>query len=421
MSQGLRVLVLHLLDALKSPCNWSSSKARIAILRRDSEIDLAQLCGSSRSSFAASALAMKAFLAQAGLIGGSKESELNHCSKLPKMITVATDARHSDGRARASNTGELGVVGFGTKLDPQFGDKETRRGAISSAVFLAVFFFSGSAALVYQICWQRLLGVYYGVGAISTAIIVSIFMLGLGVGSLIGGRLSESRGNAIFIYIVIEAAIGIFGLVSIPLLFAIGQSTAGVDYLWMLLVISLFLSVPTALMGMTLPIAIAIMRKINSDVLANLSMYYFINTVGAASGAVLGSYVLISFFGIDGALGTAALINILLSCAILALIKREQSLVVLATVPQDEGSSHDSYSILPLLFINGFAAVGYQIVWYRIVGVLLKDSTYAFSTTLSVYLLGIGIGSFWLHSREHNKWPATRYDHYLWLSSMIGM
>jgi hypothetical protein len=50
----------------------------------------------------------------------------------------------------------------------------------------------------------------------------------------------------------------------------------------------------------------------------------------------------------------------------------------------------------PLVFITGFLAIGYEIVWFRVVGVLVKASTYAFSTTLSVYLLGIAIGSVYM-------------------------
>ena len=49
-----------------------------------------------------------------------------------------------------------------------------------------VFFFSGLASLMYQVVWQRLLTVYYGVGPVATTLIVSTYMLGLGLGALVG-------------------------------------------------------------------------------------------------------------------------------------------------------------------------------------------------------------------------------------------
>jgi predicted MFS family arabinose efflux permease len=54
----------------------------------------------------------------------------------------------------------------------------------------ALFLFSGMPALIYQVVWQRTLFSIYGVNAESVAVVVSAFMLGLGLGSLTGGWLS---------------------------------------------------------------------------------------------------------------------------------------------------------------------------------------------------------------------------------------
>ena len=45
-----------------------------------------------------------------------------------------------------------------------------------------VFFLSGLASLVYQVAWQRMLTLHYGVGSVSIAVIVTIYMFGLGLG-----------------------------------------------------------------------------------------------------------------------------------------------------------------------------------------------------------------------------------------------
>src|SRR5580693_10096639 len=51
----------------------------------------------------------------------------------------------------------------------------------------ALFLCSGMPALIYQVVWQRVLFSIYGVNAESVAVVVSAFMLGLGLGSLLGG------------------------------------------------------------------------------------------------------------------------------------------------------------------------------------------------------------------------------------------
>jgi spermidine synthase len=86
-----------------------------------------------------------------------------------------------------------------------------------------IFFLSGSSALIYQVCWQRLLTLYYGVGSISIAIIVSTFMLGLGIGAIVGEILIRSVTKYGLLYMFIEAAIGVFGLSSLSLLIWIGH------------------------------------------------------------------------------------------------------------------------------------------------------------------------------------------------------
>ena len=56
-------------------------------------------------------------------------------------------------------------------------------------LLLGLFFLtSGMSSLLYQMAWQRLLGLSYGVGAISSAIVISAFLFGLGLGSLFGGH-----------------------------------------------------------------------------------------------------------------------------------------------------------------------------------------------------------------------------------------
>ncbi|MEM9412405.1 MAG: hypothetical protein AAGA30_14925, partial [Planctomycetota bacterium] len=110
----------------------------------------------------------------------------------------------------------------------------------------AVYFLSGTSAIIYQVAWQRLLTTIYGVGPVSTALIVTIYMFGLGIGALVGGHIAERQQRKLVgTYLFVEIALGLFGLLSLPLLNFLGQSTAGADYFWSSVYVITFLSVPT--------------------------------------------------------------------------------------------------------------------------------------------------------------------------------
>ena len=80
---------------------------------------------------------------------------------------------------------------------------ESQRELISTLA--AIFFISGFSALIYQVCWQRLLFTGFGVDLTSVTIIISIFMVGLGMGAFYGGRMADKfKENTIFIFCLIE-------------------------------------------------------------------------------------------------------------------------------------------------------------------------------------------------------------------------
>ena len=259
-----------------------------------------------------------------------------------------------------------------------------------------VFFLSGLASLVYQVAWQRMLTLHYGVGSVSIAVIVTIYMFGLGLGALVGGFLAERVKRRLLLYFVVELLIGCFGLASLPLLRLLGQYTAGSGYLMSSAYVFAFFSIPTVLMGLTLPLLTKIYNAVVGDFLRTVSVLYFINTLGAAVGSILASYVLISLFGVDRAIYVAAGINV----ALAGLIWLARDLPRTAPMAEASFANELRPSEAPLgrwayllVLLTGFLAIGYEIVWFRIIGVLVKASPYAFSTVLGVYLIGIALGS----------------------------
>ena len=117
-----------------------------------------------------------------------------------------------------------------------------------------VFFLSGIPALVYQIVWERALFTIYGVNIESVTVVVSTFMLGLGIGSLAGGYLSRIRRLPLLVLFGgAEIGSAIYGASSLTLIRAAAIHTAGVSLGATALISFALLLIPTMLMGSTLP------------------------------------------------------------------------------------------------------------------------------------------------------------------------
>ncbi|MDP8228134.1 MAG: fused MFS/spermidine synthase, partial [Candidatus Electryoneaceae bacterium] len=284
-----------------------------------------------------------------------------------------------------------------------------------------IFLASGFSSLIYQVVWQRILTMHYGVGAISMTLIVSIYMFGLGLGALLGGYLAERVKNRIIFYFFVELLIGCFGAISLPLLNLLGQYTSGSSYTFAAIYMLLFLAFPTLLMGITLPLLTKIFNAYLKDFLYSVSFLYFINTLGAAFGAIFASYFIISFFGLDTGIAFAVVINLVLACLIF-LIHRSQnepSTPIIRTAAQKIDSTPIYRKAYYFVFITGFLAIGYEIIWFRIVGIFVKGSPYVFSSVLFIYLLGIAAGSF-LMNRIIQKHQVDRKNLFYILQFSIG-
>lgn len=258
----------------------------------------------------------------------------------------------------------------------------------------AVFFLSGFASLIYQVVWQRLLTHVYGVGSVSTTIVVSVYMMGLGLGALMGGRVADSTHRWVRYYAGLELCLAVFGLASLPFLGVLGRATAGSSPGVALVASFLFLCIPTTLMGATLPLLVKLYTARSGSFFHSLSVLYFVNTLGAAFGAVFTSYVMISFMGLDTGVYVAAATNLLLAAAVLRLGDSSEEAAAPVPVAESPGSRVNFAGLL--VFMTGFMAVGYEMVWFRLLGTLLKASPYTFPSVLAVYLLGVALGSLWV-------------------------
>ena len=181
---------------------------------------------------------------------------------------------------------------------------------VRTAFVGAVFFLSGAAALVYQIAWQRLLFTSFGVDIESVTIVVSTFMCGLGLGAIAGGALADRfHSRLLVLFALCELGIGLFGLVSVPFIRALGEVFATSPRVVVAAVNFGALLIPTSLMGATLPILVTDAVRRHGGVGVSIGALYFINTFGAASGALALGVGLFAVLELPQAIAAAALVN----------------------------------------------------------------------------------------------------------------
>lgn len=282
---------------------------------------------------------------------------------------------------------------------------------------LSWFFLSGLAALVYQVLWARQLELVLGSTLHAVSAILSVFMAGLALGSLIFGRLVD-RGkiNPLLLYGLLELGIGIYALFTpwilkgVPLLglYLPGLAEVGISTFSAVFFVSLLvLIIPTTLMGGTLPALTKYMVSRYEEMGNKVAKLYFLNTLGAGAGAFLAGFLLIAYLGIPPTTYVAAIINLGIAVGVLLLLQApSQPKAISETVteeaapqnePEEAGAKPALRSAGIVLLIGyglaGFAALGLEVLWTRVLVMVLGSSVYAFALMLTAFLVGIALGS----------------------------
>jgi len=263
-----------------------------------------------------------------------------------------------------------------------------------------MFFASGFPALIYQIVWQRALFAIYGINVQSVTIVVSAFMLGLGLGSLVGGALSKTnRFSLITLFAAAELGTAIFGCVSLRLFHHVGAMTAGGSLLTTGIICFLLILFPTLLMGATLPLLVEHLVRTSHNVGSSVSSLYFVNTLGSGVACFLAAGVLMPALGQSRSVLFAACINTLVVFVALLYIAqlRRLACTTAPTTVITSGIRQSSALSFPVALFcaasAGFAALTYEIVWYRLLAFAFSDTAGVFASLLGSYLMGLALGS----------------------------
>lgn len=268
---------------------------------------------------------------------------------------------------------------------------------------LFLFVGSGCAALIYEVVWFQLLQLVVGASALSLGVLLAAFMGGLCAGSLLLPRLVSPGHHPLRVYAYLELGIGALGLlilVAVPWLGGLYVAYAGTGTTGLLLraaLAGLCLVPPTLLMGATLP---AIGRWVDTtpEGMSWLGFFYGGNIAGAVAGCLLAGFYLLRLFDVTTATVVAAALNVTVAGVALVMAGRVPHTpapggsagLSTRTASPGGGALWPAYLAIGL---SGFTALGAEVLWTRVLGLMFGGTVYSFSIILAVFLTGLGLGS----------------------------
>ena len=254
-------------------------------------------------------------------------------------------------------------------------------------------------ALIYQLAWQRTLFRIFGVNIESVTIVVTAFMLGLGLGSLAGGWLSKRRGiQPLPLLAAIELLTGAFGAVSLTIFDRVGEITIGLSLPATAAVTLALVIVPTLLMGATLPVLVSHLVRRSGNIGSAVGLLYYVNTLGAGAACLVCAVLLFPFLGMSGAIYVAVAMNCTVALGALAAQWRdsrdaEPAPVDASALLENRNPALGLAMVLALAVAGGFVSLSYEIFFFRTVSYASGSTATAFAVTLSAFLVGLASGS----------------------------
>jgi spermidine synthase len=264
-----------------------------------------------------------------------------------------------------------------------------------------LFLASGAAGLVYEVVWLRQLSFVFGVTSHAATTVLAAFMGGMALGSWLLGRRADRMRRPMAYYALLQAGVAATGLL-VPVLLKLAQlvyvplydATGGSGFIFLAVraVLAFLVLLPvTTLMGATLPALARHVSRTREAVGRRVGLLYALNTAGAVVGTLLTGFVLIEHLGLWGSTLLAAGINLAAAGGAFAL-SRPASAEVRPRAVEREGPTKRGRLLLWLYAVSGFAALGLELVWNRMLILWFSNVTYTFSAMLAVYLVGLALG-----------------------------
>ncbi len=290
------------------------------------------------------------------------------------------------------------------------------------------FALSGFCGLLYEVLWMRVLSSVLGNTLFATSLVLSAFMGGLAAGGYLFGRWANrwsGPSELLRVYALLELGIGLWAFLFL-------WSHARLHSLWASLfpvttpkifaliecaVSALLLLPPTTLMGGTFPVLGAFFGRERFERLGgDIGRLYAANTFGAALGSASAGFFLIPALGLRRSQEMAAAMNLLIAAFAWGLARVYSPSDEAKVLPREETAGRQiapissDKTVAPLLlifFLSGFIALSYEVAYTRVLALLLGPTVYGFSTMLTLFILGLALGSR-LSALRADRWSAQK-------------
>ena len=271
-----------------------------------------------------------------------------------------------------------------------------------------LFFFSGLAALVYQVLWMKELSLLFGNSAQAAAATLAAFFTGVAAGNAYWGRRSAALAKPLFTYGVLELCVTLSAVLYFAVYHAYDSlypvvfdlfSQAPIAFSISKFVLALLMFFPAAFfMGGTLPIMTQHLVRNKSSLGKRASLLYAINTLGAASGALMAGFYLPQTFGLDVSYLFAMLMTLVVGVVAIMFGRQPQAALSdtgakEARIQQGDVYTNDkNHTLTALAWVSGFASLALQVLWVRMFAQVLHNSVYTYSAILAVFLIALSFG-----------------------------
>jgi len=226
-------------------------------------------------------------------------------------------------------------------------------------IIIVSLFFSGFAALIYEILWTIVLSLIFGSSVYAFSTILTAFMVGLAIGSYIVSKFVDQIDDLVGAFIFVEWGIGMFGILSLLLfsnmdilylkIYSMLSGSFNLIWLGFFFVFFVLLLPPTMLMGATIPLVSKIYSRDLKTLGGDIGRVFSSNTSGGIFGAFFAGFVIIPYLGIEKTSLLAALVNIGIVFLLFKFSKiRIESLLLLLFIFSIFGVSLSVHSIEPL-------------------------------------------------------------------------
>lgn len=278
------------------------------------------------------------------------------------------------------------------------------------AVFV-LFTASGFAGIIYESIWSHYLKLFLGHAAYAQTIVLVMFMGGMAAGAWLAACISPRFTDLLKAYIAVEFVIGLCGLFFHGIYISATEAAyvqifPGLGSPMMVEVCKtalagLLILPQSLLLGMTFPLmTVGLMRRVGATPGVTIATLYFVNSLGAAIGVLVSGFVLLSWLGLAGTVRFAGFMNLLIALLLAIILKFLPSSDHRTPDTANENDPNSApHLLLMVALLTGAASFIYEIVWIRMLNMVLGSSTHSFELMLSAFILGLAIGSYWI--RRH--------------------